>query len=212
MEKVGPIASIPVHEGFLAIWSTVGAEDETDYLHWLTREHIAERLGIDGFEASRVYRAIGVERRYFIRYQLASSAVVGSAAYLARLNAPTPWSQRIMPKLGAFVRGGGRVIAQSGEGRGGSCAAIAIDPRELTNPAQLVAGLAQADRITAASILLTDAGQTAIKTNEKGIRSGDGSFEAMLLIEGLDEASVRRTATAAGFKADGAMHQLIFAA
>ena len=27
--------------GFLAIWSDVKAEQETDYLHWLTREHAA---------------------------------------------------------------------------------------------------------------------------------------------------------------------------
>jgi hypothetical protein len=35
--------------GFLAIWSDVKAEQETDYLHWLTREHTSERLDVDGF-------------------------------------------------------------------------------------------------------------------------------------------------------------------
>ena len=35
--------------GFLAIWSDVRLEGETDYLHWLTREHTSERLGVDGF-------------------------------------------------------------------------------------------------------------------------------------------------------------------
>ena len=43
----------------------------------------------------------------------------------------------------------------------------------------------------AARLLLTDAAQTSIKTSEKGMRSKDDSFAALLLIEGLDEAAVR---------------------
>ncbi len=40
--------------GFLGIWSDVAAQDETDYLHWLTREHTEERLGVpaDALQAS----------------------------------------------------------------------------------------------------------------------------------------------------------------
>ncbi len=197
--------------GFLAIWSTVGAADETDYLHWLTREHIAERLGVEGFLGCAVYRATSTERRYFIRYTLADPAVVGSAAYLARLNAPTPWSQRIMPKLGAFVRGGGRIALQTGEGRGAWCGVIETDPAMLTDAEGLVARLRQADRITAASLLATDRGATAIPTNEKGIRSGDGSFDGLLLVEGLEEQAVRDAIAAAGLATNAAMHQLIFA-
>jgi hypothetical protein len=35
--------------GFLAISSDVPAEQETDYLHGMTREHAQERLAIPGF-------------------------------------------------------------------------------------------------------------------------------------------------------------------
>ena len=45
------------NDGFLAIWSDIDAEHETDYLHWLTREHTAERVGVPGFLAVRVFRA-----------------------------------------------------------------------------------------------------------------------------------------------------------
>ena len=51
--------------------------------------------------------------------------------------------------------------------------------------------LAQLDRIIAARLLLTDIAKTSIPTSEKGMRRNDGSFAALLLIEGLDEASVR---------------------
>ena len=95
-------------EGYLAIWSDLTPEDETDWAHWITREHAAERVGVPDFLACRIFRALGTAaNRYFILYELEDENVVGSAAYLARLNAPTPWSQRVMPKLRGFARGGG---------------------------------------------------------------------------------------------------------
>jgi hypothetical protein len=40
-------------------------------------------------------------------------------------------------------------------------------------------------------VLLTDQAQTSIQTREKGLRKHDESFAGLVLIEGLDEASVR---------------------
>jgi hypothetical protein len=66
-------------DGFLAIWSDVPSDRETDYLHWLTREHAFERLAVDGFLGVRVYRAVRrVICRYFIHYRLAAPAVLAS--------------------------------------------------------------------------------------------------------------------------------------
>lgn len=178
--------------GYLAIWSDLAPEHETDWAHWITREHAAERVGIDGFLACRIFRALGVAvNRYFILYELDDENVVGSAGYLARLNAPTPWSQRIMPKLGNFARGGGRIGASAGTGQGGIVAPLRLEAAPSFDAAAVVAELARLDRIIAARVLLTDLAKTSIKTNEKGMRSNDGSFAALLLIEGLDEVAVR---------------------
>jgi hypothetical protein len=98
--------------GFLAIWSDIDAAAETDYLHWMIREHAIERVSVPGFLGMRMFRALqGDVRRFFILYELEAPDVVGGAAYLARLNSPTPWSQRIMPQLQNFIRGGGSVAA-----------------------------------------------------------------------------------------------------
>ena len=100
--------------GYLAIWSDLTPQDKTDWAHWMTREHAIERVGVDGFLACRIFRALGVSvNRYFILYELEDERVVSSAGYLARLNAPTPWSQRIMPKLGNFARGGDEAAQHS---------------------------------------------------------------------------------------------------
>ncbi len=49
--------------GLLVIWSDVAASDETDYLHWLTREHTSERVSTEGFLGVRVFRALTSEVR-----------------------------------------------------------------------------------------------------------------------------------------------------
>ena len=178
--------------GYLAIWSDLAPHDETDWAHWITREHAAERVGINGFLACRIFRALGVGvNRYFILYELDDENVVGGPDYLARLNAPTPWSQSIMPRLGKFARGGGRIAASAGVGQGGIVAPLRLDMPPSGDVATVVAELAQLDRVIAVRVLLTDAAQTSIKTREKGMRKDDGSFAALVLIEGLDETAVR---------------------
>jgi len=179
-------------DGFLAIWSDVPAGAETDYLHWLTREHMQERLGVPGFLAARVWRAQQPSfLRVLILYELENPAVVASPAYLARLNAPTPWSQRIMPILGNFLRGGGRRIASAGtEGQGGMVAAWRFDDALPADGPALVAKLAAADRIAAVHLLETDRDRTAVRTQEKTLRAHDASFAGLLLVEALDAPAI----------------------
>src|SRR5258708_40237125 len=90
--------------GFLAIWSDIEPKTLTDYRHWLTREHTTERVTTKGFLAVRVFRTdrSGPDR-FFILYELETPEVLDGPAYLARLNAQTPWSQRIMPPLRNFL-------------------------------------------------------------------------------------------------------------
>lgn len=179
--------------GFLAIWSDLSSEDQTDWTHWMTREHAIERLGIPGFLACRVFRAVGmVASRHLILYELTDKDVVGSVEYLARLNAPSQWSQRIMPRLRNFARCGGRVAASAGTGQGGLVAALPLEPHPQWDGAALCRELASLDRIAAARVLLTDLAQTSIRTSEKSMRANDDVFAGLLLIEGFDETSLRK--------------------
>jgi hypothetical protein len=173
--------------GFLAIWSDVAPEQETDYLHWLTREHTQERVSIPGFLGVRVFRsrAAGV-RRYFILYTLTQSGVMGSEAYVERLNAPTPWSQRIMPILGNFRRGGGTVTARLGSGFGALVAPVLLEGDEAAQAPARATALAGRDRIIAVSLLAVDGAGTGIQTNEKTLRTGDRSFDTLMLAEAVD--------------------------
>ncbi|HEY7797197.1 MAG TPA: hypothetical protein VIA80_00410 [Hyphomonadaceae bacterium] len=172
--------------GFLAIWSDVEPRQETDYLHWLTREHTAERLSIPGFLGVRVFRArLAGHCRYFILYRLEEPGVLGSRSYLARLNAPTQWSRRTMPILGNFIRGGGGVVAEAGSGQGGIILPLVLEANEIATARALLDAVAAMDRVVSARILEVEPGGTGIQTTEKSMRAQDRSFAALLLIEAL---------------------------
>jgi hypothetical protein len=177
--------------GFLAIWSDVERANLTDYRHWLTREHTTERVTTKGFLASRVFRADRTDvDRFFILYELETPEVLDGSAYLARLNAPTPWSQRIMPQLGNFVRGGGIVTARAGRGEGATIVALRIEHLP-ESPKRLAGDIAALDGIAAVQIGATDLARTSVPTVEKGMRQHEGVFSGLLLIEALDEKSLR---------------------
>lgn len=177
--------------GFLAIWSDVERSNLTDYRHWLTREHTTERVTTEGFLANRVFRADRADiERFFILYELQAPEVLDGPAYLARLNAPTPWSQRIMPQLGNFVRGGGKVTARAGRGEGATIVALRLE-RLPENPQRLADAIAALDGVAAVQIGATDIARTSVPTVEKGMRKDEGVFAGLLLIEALDQPSLR---------------------
>jgi hypothetical protein len=177
--------------GFLAIWSDVAAQDLTDYRHWLMREHTTERVTTKGFLASRVFRATSDDvNRFFILYELEAPEVLDGEAYLARLNAPTPWSQRIMPRLGNFMRGGGTMVARAGRGEGATILALRIE-KLPGHPQGLAEALVACDGIAAVQIGATDEARTSVPTTEKGMRKEEGFFSGLLLIEALDIASLQ---------------------
>jgi hypothetical protein len=177
--------------GFLAIWSDVEPGNLTDYRHWLTREHTTERVTTKGFLGVRVFRAARADiNRFFILYELEAPEVLDGPAYLARLNAPTPWSRRIMPQLGNFMRGGGVMAARAGRGEGATIVALRIEQLP-DNPQMLADGIAALDGIAAVQIGVTDHARTSVPTVEKGMRQNEGIFAGLLIIEALDEASLR---------------------
>jgi hypothetical protein len=182
----------------LAIWSDIEPHQETDYLHWLTREHVLERVGVDGFLSGRVFRAeTQGRRRFFITYELQAVDALAGPSYLARLNDPTPWSQRTMPLLQNFVRGGGPVQARAGLGCGAVVLPLRLDLEAAglhTPDAQtaLVQRLAQIDAVAHVWLMSVDAQATGVPTREKALRrSAEGVFDGVLVIESLHASAAQ---------------------
>jgi hypothetical protein len=108
--------SIGECKGILSIWNDMDVEHQDFYERWYMTEHFPERLGVPGFRRGRRYEAVEADRRYFSFYELDSPDVLFGEAYLARLNAPTAWTQRIM----SVWKGMFRTVCERLERRGGA--------------------------------------------------------------------------------------------
>ena len=78
--------------GAVAIWHDIAPEGREAFYAWHGREHMPERVGIPGFLRGRRYVALRGAPEFFNLYETRSPAVVSGPDYLARLNAPTPWT------------------------------------------------------------------------------------------------------------------------
>ncbi|HEV8211886.1 MAG TPA: hypothetical protein VGP77_17310 [Vicinamibacterales bacterium] len=109
----------------LAMWWDIAPEVRSDFEHWHAHEHFPERLAIPGFLRASRWRSSDGGDGTFVLYELADREVLRSPSYLARLNAPTPWSTRLMPHHRNMVRSQCRVL----ESRGGVTARSAVTVR-----------------------------------------------------------------------------------
>ena len=102
----------------LAMWWDMATDAREEFEDWHSHEHFPERLRIPGFQrASRWASADGGEA-FFVMYELESFDTLSSPAYVARLNAPTPWSTKMMPRHRNMVRAQCRVVESHGSGAG----------------------------------------------------------------------------------------------
>ena len=98
----------------LAMWWDMSASRRSEFEHWHTHEHFPERLGIPGFRRASRWTSVDGEEGVFVMYELDDYDVLASPAYVARLNAPTPWSARLMPDHRNMVRSQCRVLESRG--------------------------------------------------------------------------------------------------
>ena len=90
--------------GFMGFWADIDAEYELRYQEWHNCEHMPERVGIPGFIEGRRYRGVHGSPRFFMCYVTDGPEVLGSPAYLAALNRPTPWTSEALTHFRNPVR------------------------------------------------------------------------------------------------------------
>jgi len=102
-----------------------------------------------------------------------------SAAYLERLNNPSPWSRKMFASCG-LSRTLCRVVASRGRGVGGELLA-------LQNPGEVaIDEIASMRGVTGVHLLERDTSLERPRTSEETLRGGDASVERVLLVEGHD--------------------------
>ena len=79
--------------GMLLTSMDIDPSDEADFNRWYDREHLIERVAIDGFLEARRYIADQASPKYLCLYSTATFDVLDSPPYRAALKNPTDWSK-----------------------------------------------------------------------------------------------------------------------
>lgn len=177
-------------QGILAIWNDCAPGEEEAMEAWYLSEHLAERVGIDGFMWGRRYEAITTGPAYMTYYQTRDPAVLSSAAYLDRVNDPTPETARIMADV---FRGMSRTVcrrsALSGRIRSTHAVAVALGPA-AEMPA--LADLPEPDHPALTREIWENAEPPSIGASaEESLRGHDQKVGAAVLIDCHDAAAAR---------------------
>ena len=98
----------------LAMWWDIAPQVRADFEDWHAHEHFPERLALPGFRRGTRWRSASGGEGMFVLYELARHEALSSPEYLARLNAPSPWSTRLMPEHRNMVRSQCHVVASQG--------------------------------------------------------------------------------------------------
>ncbi|KIZ36073.1 MULTISPECIES: DUF4286 family protein [Rhodopseudomonas] len=114
--------------GMLLTSMDIDPADELDFNRWYDREHLIERVAIDGFVEARRYVAHRASPKYLSLYSTESFEVLSSAAYNTALANQTAWSTRNIGKFRNMIRGVARISASRGHGRGACLGLIRIRP------------------------------------------------------------------------------------
>ena len=186
----------------VAMWWSVRAEQRDEFGDWHSHEHFPERMSIPGFRRGSRWSSTTDAEGFFVLYELERYEVLTSQEYLDRLNAPTPWSRKMMPHHLGMVRSQCRIIKSFGGGVASSLATIRLSP-QAGRAAELQAhlldtlgALASKPGLTGAHLLLTDTPKTSSPTTEQQIRGKDGAADWIVLLSGYDADAVERAVIA----------------
>jgi hypothetical protein len=184
----------------LAMWWDMAPAMLAEFEHWHTHEHYPERLGIPGFRRASRWRDAEGGEGVFQMYELEGYGVLASPAYLERLNAPTPWSTRMMPHHRHMVRSQCSVLASHGGVTARHALTLRFSPapgsdgdplRQRLQP--LLSGLAGRPGLGGAHLLRHTTPSIAPTTEQK-IRGGDNYADWVLVATGYDAATLQALA------------------
>jgi hypothetical protein len=115
-------------KGMLLTSMDIDPSDETDFNRWYDREHLTERVAIDGFLEARRYIAHQGSPKYLCLYSTRTFDVLDSPAYRAALVNPTDWSKTNLARFKNMIRAIARITISRGQGRGAALGIIRLRP------------------------------------------------------------------------------------
>jgi hypothetical protein len=136
-------------KGMLLTSMNIEPSDEPEFNRWYDREHLEERVAIDGFLEARRYVAEDGTPKYLSLYSTETFEVLDSPAYRTALANQTAWSKANIARFKNMIRAVARITVSHGVGRGAALGIIRLRPaaggadkfraalRELLDPGTL---------------------------------------------------------------------------
>ncbi len=135
-------------KGMLLTSMDIDAANEAEFNRWYDREHLEERVAIEGFIEARRYAAHEAQPKYLSLYSTETFEVLDSPAYRTALANQTAWSQTNISRFKNMIRAVARITLSRGQGRGAALGIIRLRPaggeeklrttlRELLDPTKL---------------------------------------------------------------------------
>src|ERR1700749_4327139 len=115
-------------KGMLLTSMDIDAADEAEFNRWYDREHLEERVAIQGFFEARRYVAHQASPKYLSLYSTAEFEVLDSPSYRAALANQTEWAKANINRFKNMIRGVARITISRGTGRGAVLGLIRLRP------------------------------------------------------------------------------------
>jgi hypothetical protein len=115
-------------KGMLITSMDVDPADEREFNAWYDREHLAERVAIEGFLEARRWIAAEAAPKYFCTYSTAMLETLTSPAYKQALANQTQRSKDNISRFKNMGRAIGRITASRGQGRGAALGVLRLRP------------------------------------------------------------------------------------
>jgi hypothetical protein len=115
-------------KGMLLTSMDIDPSDEAEFNRWYDREHLEERVAIEGFLEARRYIAHQGAPKYLSLYSTATFEVLESAAYRAALANQTARSKANIACFRNMIRAVARITISRGQGRGAALGVIRVRP------------------------------------------------------------------------------------
>jgi hypothetical protein len=115
-------------KGMLLTSMDIDVSDEAEFNRWYDREHLEERVAIDGFLEARRYVAHEGKPKYLSLYSTATFEVLDSPAYRAALANQTAWAKANIGRFKNMIRAVARITVSLGKGRGAALGIIRLRP------------------------------------------------------------------------------------
>lgn len=179
-------------QGMLFVATDIHPADEADFNQWYDREHVEERVAIEGFLSGTRYQALDGSRKYLGLYKTSTLSDFTSDAYHAAFTRQTAWSVSNLQKMIDPMRRVCAIEARVGHGSGSHLAILTLTAQQSVESVRHLGETLSAEAgFIASSLLMPD---SELSTPLPKEARDNRQMQPMMLIESSSQPASERLA------------------